>query len=241
MTLGVQDFKFYVTYVFLEQTEESRIQISLPSEYLIETIDIHDNKTTSSSLNILFENPTKEFIWVFREPGRILEGNVTTRIPLENNPLNNQINANDIFNYSRAGTNNNLQYGTRDPFSTLKITIANNDRFETTDATYFRTMQPYKYHSNIPGGINKNEKKKYIYVYSFALQPEDYQPSGSFNFSIGEDQTTFEFTGPATDGNIKGLSDYDLTIFATRYEYLTFNFGRAGPYLIKYCQDSFKQ
>ena len=36
-------------------------------------------------------------------------------------------------------------------------------------------MQPYHHHTNIPSvGIN---------VYSFSLDPEDHQPSGSCNFS----------------------------------------------------------
>ena len=76
-----------------------------------------------------------------------------------------------------AGINTSLGYGTRDPFNTLVVKINNNDRFTETDATFFRTMQPYKYHSNIPGGITKASKKQYIYVYSFALNPEEYQPT----------------------------------------------------------------
>ena len=83
---------------------------------------------------------------------------------------------------------------------TVNIQINNNERFTRTDATFFRTMQPYKYHSNTPGGISKAKKKQFIYVYSFALHPEDYQPSGSYNFSIGDDTVSFSFTGPTPDG-----------------------------------------
>ena len=221
----VSQFKFYANYVFLEQEEESRIQYSLPSEYLVETLDIKDNITSANVSNLVFENPTKEFIWVFRHPDRIKTGS-TSLIPYENIPGQDAINPNDIFNYSRAGKNSGLGYGTKDPFSQLTIQINNIDRFEQTDATFFRTMQPYKYHSNIPGGITKNTKKQYIYVYSFALNPEEYQPSGSFNFSIGDDLVSFNFIGPATAGLVKGMGDYNLTIFSIRYEYIVFNFGR---------------
>jgi hypothetical protein len=222
---SLSGFKFYANYVFLEQEEESRIQNSLPSEYLVETLDIKDNTTSAGVTNLVFENPTKELIWVFRHPDRIASGS-TTNIPFENNPGEDSENPNDIFNYSRVGKNTNLGYGSRDPFSRLKIQINNNDRFEETDATFFRTMQPYKYHSNIPGGIDKNSKKQYIYIYSFALNPEEYQPTGSFNFSIGDDLTSFNFTGPATSGSVKGMGEYNLTIFSVRYEYIVFNFGR---------------
>ena len=55
-------------------------------------------------------------------------------------------------------------------------------------------MQPYKHHSNVPGGIDRSVKKQFIYVYSFALNPEEYQPSGSYNFGRLNDRTNFEFT-----------------------------------------------
>ena len=147
-------------------------------------------------------------------------------------PDDDDIKPNDIFNYSNYGTNTELLYGTKDPFNTLRMTIGTKQRFETTDATYFRTIQPYKYHSNVPGGINGDNKKKFIYVYSFALNPEEYQPSGSFNFSLNDDNVGFNFVGPAerTQGGItyNAMDDYDLTIFAMRYQYIKFDIsGRA--------------
>ena len=112
------------------------------------------------------------------------------------------------------------------------MTIGTKERFETTDATYFRTIQPYKYHSNVPGGITVNNKKKYIYVYSFSLNPEEYQPSGSFNFSLKDDTVGFNFVGPAERQQgatvFRAIDDYDLTIFAVRYQYIKFDVsGRA--------------
>ena len=216
-------FKFFVDYVFLEPEEETKIAANLPSEYLVESIDIKDNITAASSSNLVFENPTKEFIWVFRQKERIAVGNANTNVPKYNPPGagTNNNNPNDIFNYSRLSLNSDLSYGSYDPFSTLVIRIDNQDRFDQTDATFFRTLQPYKHHSNIPGGINKNSKKQYIYAYSFAINPEQYQPSGSYNFSINDESVTFQFTGPSdlsdtTDG-------YVLTIFSIRYEYISFN------------------
>lgn len=49
-------------------------------------------------------------------------------------------------------------------------------RFANRPAAYFDRVQPYQHHTNIP-------TVRGIYVYSFALRPEDHQPSGSLNFS----------------------------------------------------------
>ena len=48
--------------------------------------------------------------------------------------------------------------------------------FEIRDAGYFRLVQPYQYHTNVPTNT-------FIYSYSFALRPEELQPSGSLNAS----------------------------------------------------------
>ena len=47
---------------------------------------------------------------------------------------------------------------------------------ENSYFSYFNLIQPYQHHENIPSnpGIN---------VYSFALKPEEHQPSGTLNMS----------------------------------------------------------
>ncbi len=215
-TKSMSNFKFFSTYVFLEGDEETRIRNTLPAEYLIETLTLKQNITTSNAVsNILFENPTKEFLWVFRHNERISAptiggGGVIPNFPERNTPVTTF--RNDIFNYSQSTRNNN---GTFDTFTNLKIIIRNEDRIESTEASFFRLFLPYKHHSNIPGGvIDQIEKKKYIYVYSFALNPEEYQPSGSYNFTKLNDKTTFEFTG-------QDFTNFTLDLFAIKYEFLT--------------------
>lgn len=217
-TESISNFKFFTTYIFLEPSEEMRITNNLPSEYLVETLDIHDNVASNDLNSITFENPVKEIIWVFRHNDRLTTGSA------ENAPAFNNIgetNPNDIFNYSNVSINTNLDYGSYDTFNTLTLSIGNQERISSTDATFFRTMQPYKYHSNTPGGISQFENKKYIYVYSFALSPEEYQPSGSYNFSALDEKTNFEFSGA-------DLTNYKLTIFSIRYEYISFTRGRVS-------------
>ena len=234
-TASIINFKFFTTYIYLEEEEEIRIRNALPAEYLIETItrlgDINSNTTIT---NIQYENPTKELIWVFRHNNRILapilEDNNTIESKkgkadiindiLENYEVNvpalniqdtETIHPNDIFNYSNY---KKLNIGTYDTFSSLTLKIRNQNRFNDTDASFFRTMQPYKHHSNIPGGIDRILKKQFIYVYSFALNPEEYQPSGSYNFGRLNDKTSFNFTG-------QDFNNFKLELFALKYEYLT--------------------
>ena len=58
-----------------------------------------------------------------------------------------------------------------------KLMLNGNDRFAERDTKYFTHVQPYQHHTNIPdSGCNIN-------VYSFALKPEEHQPSGTLNMS----------------------------------------------------------
>ena len=225
-TKSISNFKFFTTFIYLENEEEMRIRNTLPAEYLIETVNRVGPITSSSNiLNLTFDNPTKEFIWVFRENSRITNPtlNGSNQIsgstqPTYNEPRTGDNQPNDIFNYSTTSINTNLGYGTFDPFSTLILKIRNQNRFEQTDAVFFRTMQPYKHHSNTPGGIDRIFKKQFIYVYSFSLNPEEYQPSGSYNFGRLNDKVQFSFTG-------EDYGNYTLELFAVQYEYLTITSG----------------
>ena len=61
------------------------------------------------------------------------------------------------------------------PMHQAKIILNGTDRFVPQYGKYFNQYQPYQYHSGIP--------YPGVYVYSFALKPEELQPSGSCNFS----------------------------------------------------------
>tara|TARA_B000000475_G_scaffold194293_1_gene157324 strand:+ start:849 stop:1883 length:1035 start_codon:yes stop_codon:yes gene_type:complete len=58
-----------------------------------------------------------------------------------------------------------------------KLMLNGNDRFAEREEKYFTHVQPYQHHTNIPAA------NKYINVYSFALKPEEHQPSGTLNMS----------------------------------------------------------
>jgi len=70
----------------------------------------------------------------------------------------------------------NVSYGQEvGPLHKFKLILNGTDRASEQFGKYFNQYQPYKYHTGhpYPG----------IYMYSFALNPEDLQPSGVCNFS----------------------------------------------------------
>jgi hypothetical protein len=105
------------------------------------------------------------------------------------------------------------------------LQLNGHDRFDQRDGDYFNYVQPYQCFSNTPNdGVN---------VYSFALTPEEHQPSGTCNFSridnatlaltlgrAGESATTFK--------NLYLNTDCDLNIYAFNYNVLRVMSGMAG-------------
>ena len=87
------------------------------------------------------------------------------------------------------------------------------DRFSRRDATYFRLCQPIQSKHKIP--------TKHIYTYSFALEPEKHQPSGTCNFSKIED-IFMEF-----ETNIDHSNDC-LRVYAINYNVLIITSGMGG-------------
>ena len=85
-----------------------------------------------------------------------------------------------------------------------KLQLNGQDRFAERPGAYFNLVQPYQHHTNIPSVG--------IYVYSFALNPEQHQPSGTVNMSRIDNATLQLTTGVA--GSLK--------VFAVNYN--VFNF-----------------
>ena len=96
----------------------------------------------------------------------------------------------------------------------IKLQLNGHDRFAERAGDYFQLVQPYQHHTNIPVTANK-----IVYVYSFALRPEEHQPSGTCNFSR-IDNATLNLTAGA-DGD-------SLWIFAHSYNVLRVMSGMGG-------------
>ena len=160
--LVLSEPKLWVDYVFLD-TDERRRFAQLSHEYLIEQVQFTgtDEITASSdennmkSVRMNFNHPCKELIWFVRKGTAGVYWN----------------------NFSDASSVNDYPEN-KNPIMRAKIMLNGNERFAERSGTYFSLVQPYQHHENTPDMFHQG-----INVYSFALKPEEHQPSGTLNMS----------------------------------------------------------
>ena len=103
------------------------------------------------------------------------------------------------------------------PVVTAKLQLNGQDRFSEREGSYFDVVQPFQHHTRNPDtGIN---------CYSFALRPEEHQPSGSCNFSRIDNATLQLVLSSATVG---GTATAKVRVYATNYNVLRVMSGMAG-------------
>jgi hypothetical protein len=103
------------------------------------------------------------------------------------------------------------------PVVTAKLQLNGQDRFSEREGTYFDLVQPYQHHTRNPDtGIN---------VYSFALRPEEHQPSGTCNFSR-IDNATLQLV--LSHNAVSGTHTAKVRVYATNYNVLRVMSGMGG-------------
>jgi len=103
------------------------------------------------------------------------------------------------------------------PVVVAKLQLNGQDRFSEREGTYFDQVQPFQAHTRAPDtGIN---------VYSFALRPEEHQPSGSCNFSRIDNATLQLVLSNAT---VSGQNTAKVRVYATNYNVLRVMSGMGG-------------
>ena len=164
-TQPTMNFTLWADYVFLDTDERKRFA-QLSHEYLIEQLQFTGEEsitaTTAKSVRLSFNHPCKELIWVTKPDATNIWNNFSSNVYYDD--------ANE------QGTSNYLTKGAPNLTKTAKLQLNGNDRFAERNGDYFSLVQPYQHHTNIP--VNKG-----INVYSFALKPEEHQPSGTLNMS----------------------------------------------------------
>ena len=105
----------------------------------------------------------------FRCPILQMDGCRLTLTPTLSGAVENS-GVSDAGTFVLAETSLDMHCWGENPVVTAKLQLNGQDRFSEREGTYFDLVQPFQHHTRSPDtGIN---------VYSFALRPEEHQPSG---------------------------------------------------------------
>jgi len=188
------DVSMWIDYIFLD-TDERRRFAQLSHEYLIEQLQFTGQENLSSSGGNRYK---LNFNHPCKELVWVAKSGETG------------------FDWNNYTTSSDLSTG-KNPLTNCLLQLNGNDRFAVRDGTYFNFVQPYQHHTNIPSnrGIN---------VYSFALKPEEHQPSGTLNMSridtaVLSMESVSNFT-PSNNGSVN--------VYAVNYNVLRIMSGMGG-------------
>jgi len=151
--------KLWCDYIYLD-TDERRRFAQVSHEYLIEQVQEQTWAGVSGANNqeLNFNHPVKELIWTSGAAAL------------------SSLNGTALIIPATVGT-------------TYQLKLNGHDRFAARDSRYFSRTQIWQHHSGIGGlaagdsGVAAGGTNDAINVYSFALKPEEHQPSGTCNFS----------------------------------------------------------
>jgi hypothetical protein len=200
-------------------------------EYLIEQIQEISNTGIISNIvqeNIDFYHPCKEIVWITQKNNFTNNPDGATKCQWCNYSLNDNSNIN-IYNDNQHKV---YQYN-GNPTDYAELFFNGYNRIDKYGGNYFNYVQPNTYHTNTPSdGINS---------YSFAINPEEHQPSGSCNFSrlsnvllkLYLNDTTL-MTSQTSIGNIQNLYINKIQLSATpTFKYIGAQININGMYQYK--------
>ena len=191
---AITEVKLYVDYIYLDTIEQKEFA-NAKHRYLIEQLQY------SGTQSITGGKLTEKIKLNFNLPVKEL---------FWVNQLSSVYNTNDLFNYSN----------TVDPVVTQDNIITNSqivingiERFSKRNSNYFRLIQPYQKHTRSPNN--------FVYIYSFAIKPEEHQPSGCSNFSKLDTKELFFNISPNT-------GTHQVRVYALNYNILRITKGMGG-------------
>jgi hypothetical protein len=224
----------FVDYIYLDTDERKRFA-QAAHEYLIEQLQFTGDESTSQVFNKIklnFNHPCKEIIWVVQP-----DDNISNEVPFGKQWFNytDKFEAKfstfptPILTDSMPGMAAGGTYGVHipvatsggeNPIASAKLQLNGHDRLSERDGMYWNQVQTYQHHENVPSkGIN---------VYSFALKPEEHQPSGTCNMSR-IDNATLNITLTTNTVNAAGASrSAKVRVYAVNYNVLRIMSGMGG-------------
>jgi hypothetical protein len=230
--LDTSTFKVWANYIYLD-TEERRRFAQKGHEYLIEQVQHTGADTVDASntkqVRLSYNHPVKELVWCFSNTQTqnsmwnfttaSTDGNVKMQaapvIGAGSNVLVStstygapQLGLGDVIGGDAIFTEDSVG-----PLTNFKLVLNGQDRFKEQKGKYFNQVQSYQHHtgSPYPG----------IYSYSFALKPEEHQPTGTCNFSRIDNAQVAVTMGAANNATT-------MHMFATNYNVLRIQSGMGG-------------
>jgi hypothetical protein len=194
----------YIDYVYLD-TDERRRFAQQSHEYLIEQVQFNEDvgiASASRRIDLTFNHPVKELLWVV-QPSCYSDCKAHSKYTRPANRLT-------PFVYDQAAV------------YSQHLQINGQDRMEARYGDYFNKVQPYQHHT----GLFYN--KPGAYCYSFAIKPEEHQPSGTCNFSRIDTATIVLNMDGAVDVDRTTGDTWDMRVYAINYNILRVMSGMGG-------------
>jgi hypothetical protein len=229
----VTGLKVWGNYMYLD-TEERRRFAQKGHEYLIEQVQHTGTDALEASgtkqVRLSYNHPVKELVWCVTD-GVSTQSNLwnlgTSTDAAKIKIASGQLAASNCVAVTTS-TSGVPQFITGDlggsvdyveekvgALKDAKLVLNGQDRFKEQSAKYFNQVQPFAHHTGSPCAG--------VYSYSFALKPEEHQPTGTCNFSR-IDNAQMSVTCNAL-GDRAALS---LQMFAVNYNVLRVQSGMGG-------------
>jgi hypothetical protein len=246
--------KIWANYVYLDTEERRRFAQKgheyLIEQVQHTGVDTIENK--NSQVRLSYNHPIKELVWCYANASGDVgntnalwnftgpsASNVTLTVNPQHSPFTQDSNTkttvcqflphhvssphmvcssnltvDTAYGYwAEEGNMSKISVG---PLETFKLILNGQDRFKEQSGKYFNQVQPFNYHTGTP--------YPGIYCYSFALKPEEHQPSGTCNFSrIDNAQTAVKLKA-----SVFSASQNAQHMFAVNYNVLRIQSGMGG-------------
>ena len=212
----------------------------------------------SNRLDLTFNHPVKELVWIVQpdrftnckisdkdnSTPSLASGKVSAGVPRPTSGATGTGTRLTPFTYTylnqQVGSGETAGY--TQPVREMWIQINGQDRLDRRGGDYYNKVQPFQHHTGMmaPQGFDTTafssgapgtalpKRHQAIYSYSFALKPEEQQPSGTCNFSRIDTATiVMNMSG---DYVVDESSDnvWNARVYATNYNILRIMSGMAG-------------
>ena len=212
---GKKSFDLLVDYIYLD-TDERRRFAQVSHEYLIEQLQFQ-NYSSKKKFNLNFNHPVKELIWTGTRVkiSGLSDADLLTKFGVHPTTSHDHNLLARGVHEIKTGQPSGIQAHENGPVNGSQWVLKFNghERFKKRDYRYFTRSQIWEHHTGRGGSYTESDS---IAVYSFALKPEEHQPSGTCNFSRID---TAELIAD---------NDTELNVYAVNYNVLRIMSGMGG-------------